>query len=208
MLLLRGSISGALLLSFVAEFCESFEELGFGAAAGGLVVVFFDSEVILVDPAIGRVVGVLVSGTVSEFGGTGVVTIAEVHGDGEDGVLSDVSDSGIDGDVGGVGFWSAGEEGDGLGEVDAAFGHTDGFDGLPCGDSEREGLWFGVADIFGGGDDESSGDEAGIFAGFEHSCEPVEGGIGIASADAFDERAGDVVVFIAIGIKADDSALE
>ena len=42
----------------------------------------------------------------------------------------------------------------------------------------------------------------------EHFCQPVEGGIGVAAAEAFDEGAGGVVVLVAGGVVEDGFGLD
>ena len=58
-------------------------------------------------------------------------------------------------------------------------------------------LRIGKPDVLGGRDDEPAGDEQRILAGLEHASQPVDGGIGIAAANALDERRHDVVVLVA-----------
>lgn len=91
----------------------------------------------------------------------------------------------------------------GVGEGDSALGHTEEFEGLLGGDGDLEGGGVSEADVFGGGNDETSGDETGVFSGVEHFGEPVEGGIGIRAADGLDEGGDGVVVLVAIGVVED-----
>lgn len=107
---------------------ETLFELLFVAAVGGLVVGTIDSEVVLIDPAFGGIVGVLVPFAVSEFRSSLVVRVAEVHGNGNDALSADIVECGVDCHVGGVGFGGTGEVGDSLREKDASFGETDELD--------------------------------------------------------------------------------
>ncbi len=77
-----------------------------------------------------------------------------------------------------------------------AFWKADEGCGVCSGLGEDESLGAGIADVLGGADDQSSGDETGIFSGLEHAREPVYGGVGVASAYAFDESAGAIIVVV------------
>ena len=55
-----------------------------------------------------------------------------------------------------------------MGEGDAAFGHAEEFEGLLGRDRDLEGGGISEADVFGGRDDEATGNETGVFPGVEH----------------------------------------
>ena len=95
-----------------------------------------------------------------------------------------------------------------MGERELALGQADEFAGLHRGDGERQRLRVGVADVFAREDDEPAGEEPHVFAAFEHAGEPVDAGVGVAAADAFDQGAGGVVVVVAGGVVADGFALD
>ena len=86
-----------------------------------------------------------------------------------------------------------------MGQRQLAFGQADEFAGLHGGDGQRQGVGIGVADIFAGEDHEAAGEEADVFAPFEHPGEPIEGRVGIAAANAFDQGAGGIVMGVAGG---------
>ena len=46
------------------------------------------------------------------------------------------------------------------------------------------------------GDNDPPSNEPRLFARFEHSCQPINRRVGIAAANALDERAGRVVVLV------------
>lgn len=191
-----------------ADVFQAFLDFSFKAAWGGEVVAFFDAEVILRGNGIGKFVGVAVVVSDPLFFSALVVGVLEVFGDGEEVSVTDVATCGEDSFGGGVGFRGAGEVGNGLGEVELAFGQPDHFAGLGGSDGEGEGVGVGISDIFAGQDDESSGEEADFFPAFEHFGEPVEGGVGVASADAFDQGADDIVVGIAVAVVSGDTFLD
>ncbi len=55
----------------------------------------------------------------------------------------------------------------------------------------------GVADVLGREDEHAPSDELRVLAAVDHAREPVDGGVGIASAHRLDEGADDVVVHVA-----------
>ena len=62
-------------------------------------------------------------------------------------------------------------------------------------------LGIGEADVLAGANHQPPCDEAHLLAGVEHFREPVNGGIGIAATDAFDES-GDRVVMAFVAVVA------
>ncbi len=199
-----GAFGGVLLL---LEEVHAFGDGVFVAGGFGAVVVFGGGGVLLGDGGVGVVVGVEVGwfgGFVLGFDGA----VFEVFGDGGGAVVADVVGGFFDGEVAGVAFGGCGEVGGGLCEGDAGFGHADVFDGLHGGDGDGEAAGVGVADVFGGGDDEAAGDEAGVFAAFEHAGEPVDGGVGVGAADGFDVGGDGVVVAFFVFVVGDHAALD
>ena len=59
---------------------------------------------------------------------------------------------------------------------------------------------IGVAHVFAGQDHQPPGEKADILAPFEHPRQPIQGRVGIAAANALDQRADAVVVRIAVPI--------
>src|SRR5688572_10582694 len=120
-----------------------------------------------------------------------------MSGDGEGSAFADVFHGLGDGEVRGVGFGGGGHVDGGVAEGDLGFGHADFLDDVEGRGGEDDGVWVGVADVFGGEDGDSAGDEAGVFAGFEHAGDPVDGGVGVGASHRFNQRTGGVVVFVA-----------
>ena len=46
-------------------------------------------------------------------------------------------------------------------------------------------------------DQQASGDKFRIFAAFKHAGQPIDGAVGVASANRFNKRRNDIVVLIA-----------
>ena len=78
--------------------------------------------------------------------------------------------------------------------------------GVARGEGEVERLGRGEADVFDGHADDAAGDVHGVFAGVEHSSEPVKRGVDVAVADGFVQGGDEVVVFFA-GLVVEEDAL-
>ena len=135
------------------------------------------------------------------------MTVAQMHRNRDQRILFHVRDGRVDGDIRSVGFGRTGQIGCRLSQIDATFGHADDFGRLKCrgGDGQSHGIR--VADIFRCGDDQTTSNESRIFAGFQHPSQPVQSGIRITAANAFNESTGDVVVIVTIRIETNDSPL-
>ena len=81
-----------------------------------------------------------------------------------------------------------------FGEHERAFRHPDQVCRLLGCNRERQRLRIGESDILGGEDDDPPGDEHRVFAGFEHSREPVDRCVRVGPAHRFDERGDGVEV--------------
>ena len=110
---------------------------------------------------------------------------------------------GAEGFVGFAIFWRATHVGSGVGEGNARFGHSDEFHGLLRGDRERQRFRIGQSDIFAREDHDASRDEAKVFAGMQHFCEPVDRAFFVGRAHALNECADRVVVRVADAIVDD-----
>src|SRR5690606_8121466 len=77
------------------------------------------------------------------------------------------------------------------------FGPADDVDGFKAVVGEQQGIWIGVADVFGREYKQSTRDEGWVFAAFDHAGEPIDRCVGVASADGFDEGGDDIVVLFA-----------
>ena len=95
-----------------------------------------------------------------------------------------------------------------MGEIDGAFGITDGVYGLKNSIGDNESGRLGQTNIFTGEDDQAAGDEKGVLAGLDQAGEIIEGGIGIAGPQAFDKSGNGVVVFFALLVKTEETGLE
>ena len=82
------------------------------------------------------------------------------------------------------------------------FGQADEIDRLLRRDRERQRLGIGQADILRRQDDEAPRNEPRVLASRQHLGQPVQRGIGVAPAAAFDEGGDRVVVFVLVGIVA------
>lgn len=131
-----------------------------------------------------------------------------MKGDGQGSSVFDIAGSGVDGFVGRVTLGCGGDVDGGVGERDAALGHADEFGSLLRCDGDAEGIRVRETDVFAGGDDDATGDEADIFAGVEHFGQPVDGGVGVAAAHGFDEGADGVVMGVTVSIVDDGFLLD
>ena len=129
-------------------------------------------------------------------------------GDGEGAAFLQVGLRGPESGVGRVALWRGGQINGGVGQRDLRLGQAEKFAGLLGGDGEEQPAGVGQADILAGGNDEAPGNEADVFPGMEHFGQPIERGIGIAAADAFDEGADRIVVRIILGIVDHGFALD
>ena len=69
-------------------------------------------------------------------------------------------------------------------------------------DGQGQGIRISIADVLGGENDQSPRDVERILPGLEQTREIVERGIGIARAQALDERGYDVEMLFPISIMA------
>ena len=58
-------------------------------------------------------------------------------------------------------------------------------------------LRIGVAHVFARQNHQPAGEKPHVFAPFQHPGQPIQGRVGIAAADAFDQGAGRVVMGVA-----------
>ena len=194
--------SAAVGLTDAGDLFHALGELAFAAfLGGGVVAAVFE----VVGEALHVVLVVLaVVEGLHELGGG----VAEVEGDGLGGGVCGGRPGGGVGGVDGVGFGGEGEVDGGLGEGEVAFRVAEEVHGVAGGEAEVEGFGGGEADVFDGHADEAAGDVHGVFAGFQHAGEPVEGGVGVRVADGFVEGGDDVVVLLAGLVVEEGAALE
>ena len=67
---------------------------------------------------------------------------------------------------------------------------------------------IGIAHVLAGQDHQPPGEEPHVFAPFEHPGQPVEGRVGIAAANALDQRADRVVMRVAVAVVLHRLALD
>src|SRR5437016_5640609 len=116
--------------------------------------------------------------------------VAQVPGDGDGSAFADVFHRGPDGRRTGVGLGGGGHVDGGLAEGELGFGHADLGDDVVGGGGDEKRVGIGVADVLAGQDRDAAGDEARVFAGFEHAGDPVDGGVGVGAAHALDQGGG------------------
>src|SRR5450759_3845326 len=85
----------------------------------------------------------------------------------------------------------------GFGEREHRFRHADEVGRLLRGHRDGERLGVGQPDVLGREDDEPASDEHHVLARLQHPCHPVDSRVGVAAADALDQRGDDVVVLVA-----------
>ena len=95
-----------------------------------------------------------------------------------------------------------------LGQWNPRFRPADKFRGGQCGVRQHQRHRISQPNIFGGANDDASGDETRVFAGVDHFCEPVKRGVGVAAAHGFDERGNRVVMGVAIAVIHDGFFLD
>src|SRR5258706_4493218 len=126
-----------------------------------------------------------------------------MFGDGEGSAFADILHGGPDRHGAGVALGGGSHVDSSLAQGELGFGHADFFDDVEGGGGDDDGVGVGVADVFAGEDGDAAGDEARVLAGFEHARDPIDGGVRVAAAPGFDERAGGALVLVAYAV-ADD----
>ena len=158
--------------------------------------------VLLSDEMLGIVMGIVIIGAVVERFHQFGRRIAQVQRHWGVAGLLHIGQSGVNGVVGRVGFGRCGEIDGGFGQRDAPFRPADLVYRIKRGVGQQQGVGIGQTDVLGRADHETARDELGVFAAGNHACQPIDGGIGITAADAFDEGRNNVVVhlpFLVIG---------
>ena len=144
------------------------------------------------------VVGILVPVAVAQFlhqlGGC----IAQVERHGLIAGLLHLGQRGTDAHIGRVALGRSGQIDRGLGQGDATLGPTDFHHGIEGRIGQQKGVRVGQSDVLARTDDQSASNEGGILAALNHASQPVERCIGVAAADALDERRDDVIVHLAV----------
>ena len=170
------------------DFIQPFADPLFDAFAGRAIIHAITQTVgqaLHVSNLIFGVVRVLIILAVAEAFHQAGGSVAQVQGNGLSGGLLDIL---LDGAVRGVKrvrFWRDREIDDRLRESEIAFRHADEIYGVPGGHTQRERVRLGESDVFDRHADDAAGDVQWVFSSFEHSSEPVEGGVGIAVTNRF-----------------------
>ena len=175
----------------------------FNALFSGIVEAFIDAEIILRDEMVVVSVGVFVFLAVAQAFGAVVMGIAQVFGHGDGAAGFHFLQRTIDGGISTVALVCRGEVDGGFRNGDARLRPADEFRGLMGGGAEHERHGVCEADVFRSTDHQAARDKARVFAGMNHLGEPVERGVGITAAYAFDECGNGVVMLIAVGIVYD-----
>ncbi len=171
----------------------------FGGVVGGIPQPCAADGVgheLLAHEVAGIVVGVEIVGAVAEFFHERCGGVAQMQGHGEVAAALYFGQGCGNAYVGGVALGACGEIDGAFGKWDAAFGHAYLMQGVEGGVGQEQGVGVGEAYVFGCEDDEATCYELGVFASGYHACEPVEGGVGVGAAYAFDECRHDVVVHL------------
>ena len=121
---------------------------------------------------------------------------------------TDELEGGIDTEIGAVALGRGGQIDRCLGQGDAPLRPADLHHGIEGGVGEQKGIGICQADVLGSADDKSAGDELRVFPTLDHTCKPVEGGIGIGTPNALDEGGDDVVVHLALLVVGQGILLE
>ena len=100
----------------------------------------------------------------------------------------------IHGQIRRVAFGRRGQVNNALTQGNAGLGHAQFLDGIKRGVGQNQGIGVGVSNVFRSGNNQASGYKCGRFAAHQHPSGPIQGGIGIRPADAFDEGRSHVVV--------------
>ena len=156
----------------------------------------FGRPVLLVDPALGLLMRVLVALSVTEAFGTLVVTIAEVDRHLSPGLIAHIGLGSAQGDGDPIRLGGRGEVNHCVGQIELRFRQTNELDCPGSSISHHERIRIGHTDVFAGQDHETTSNEPGVLAGFEHSGQPIETGIGVGASNRLNERRDDVVVII------------
>ena len=125
-----------------------------------------------------------------------------MQGHGPRSVVFDFAGGGQIGGVAAVALAGQGQIDHRLGQRDEAFGHAHEFHGLLAGDGQGQGIGIGQAHILRSGKDEAAADEARVLAAFQQAGQIVEGRVGIAAADGFDEGRGQLVMAVTVLVMA------
>ena len=139
---------------------------------------------------------ILVAGTMAERRGTLIMTITKMAWHLADGAVFDHRPGVPNTKCRTVAFRRGRQMDHCLGQVELAFWKPDVLDCVGSSDCNDQGLGVGHADVFAGQDDQSAGDEPGVFSGFQHARQPIQPGISVTPTDAFDEGADHVVVIV------------
>lgn len=117
--------------------------------------------------------------------------------------LPDVRERRVDRQVGGVGLGRQGERDRRLGEDDPRLREADQRHRLGRRHRRRQRRRIGQSDVLARRDHQPPGDEARVLPRLDHPGQVVQGGVHVAAADRLDQRAGHVVVLVAVPVVAD-----
>ena len=110
----------------------------------------------------------------------------------------DIGQRRIDRSLARVGFWRQAHIESGLSQVNAALGIANDLGRLKRGMCHQKRLRVGVADVLRSMNHNATGDKLRILPCIDHAREPIDRGIGVATAHGLDERTDNVVVHVAV----------
>ncbi len=142
--------------------------------------------------------GVPVPGPVPLFSHQPCRGVAEGHRDRVGGAVPQGSERFLPALVDRVGFGSEGVEDDRFGHRQVGFGPADEPDRFLGGQGQGQRPRIGQPDVFGGEPDDPPDDVQRVFPRFQHSGQPVQGGVRIRIPHRFVKGADQVEVFFAI----------
>ncbi len=151
-------------------------------------------EVLLIHAMAGEVVWVAVALGVAlglhELGGR----VAKVEGNRQRARLSDLGRGLAVRQVARVALRRGGQVGGGVAQRNPPLGYPNRVEGLKRGDRHRQPLRVGIPHVFRREDHHAPRNEQRVFPRLQHSREPIDRRVGIAAAQALDERRGHVVM--------------
>ena len=107
---------------------------------------------------------------------------------------------GINGVVGGVAFGATGHINSRMCQRDTHFRHTQYFRGAESRLRNHQGGGLRQAHVFAGANKNTAGNKARVLAAFQHTRQPIHGGVRVGAAHGFDKGGNNIVMFVAFFI--------
>ena len=153
---------------------------------------------LLLDEVPGIIVRILIIVSITQLFHQFGRCIAQVQGYGQIAGLAYKFQGIVDGHVGGVTLRACGEVNGGFRQRDASFGPTHFHYGVETRIGNQQGVRVCQSHVFRSGNDEAAGDECGIFSGFHHAGQPIDGTVGITATDGLDEGGNDIIMHLSV----------